>query len=94
LILQNGGYLKKIHSLEVLREDLKELGVSVSAIVADDDIRLLDPYYIGGRYPLAREPDYEDATKAIKIVEKVKRFVEHEAGLEGTKFDKSWWESV
>jgi len=63
-------------------------------VLSEEEMRRLDSYCIGCRYPGDVEPNYEDATKAIKIVEKVKRFVEREAGLKGIKFDGSWWEGV
>lgn len=94
LIISGGKRFKKVHDLNELSEDLEGLGVPIGNALSDEDRDILNPYYIGGRYPGDRQPTYEDAQEAIKIVEKVKRFVEHEAGLEGITFDKSWWESV
>ncbi len=94
LILYYGERLKRIHALKPLCESLEGLGVSIDGTLLEEDIKMLDGFYTGCRYPSDVAPRYEEALEAIKIVEKVKRFVEHEAGLERIKFDKSWWESV
>jgi len=94
LIIYYGGRFKKIHALKPLCESARNLGVPVGEVLSEEDIRMLDGFYTGCRYPGDASPRYEDAAEAIGIVEKVKRFVEHEAGLEGIEFDKSWWESV
>ncbi len=94
LIISKGARFKKVHDLSKLSEDLRNLGVPIGDVLSDEDRDTLNPYYIGGRYPSDRQPTYEDSQGAIKIVEKVKHFVEHEAGLEGVDFDESWWESV
>ena len=94
LIISRGGRFKKVHDLNELSEDLGGLSVPINIVLSNEDRDILNPYYIGGRYPGDRQPTYEDAQEAVKIVEKVKRFVEREAGLKGIKFDGSWWESV
>ena len=94
LIISREGDFKKIHDLSELSKDVESLGVPIGSVLSNEDMKTLNPYYVGGRYPGDRALTYEDAQEATKIVEKVKRFVEHEAGLEGVDFDKSWWESV
>ena len=94
LILYYGGQFKKIHALKPLCESVNSLGVSVDGVLLEEDIKMLDGFYTGSRYPSDAAPRYEESLEAIKIVEKVKRFVEHEAGLEEIDFDENWWESV
>lgn len=94
LIIYCGGRFKRIHALKPLCESINALGISVGEVLSEEDIKTLDGFYTGCRYPSDAAPRYEEFQEAIKIVEKVKRFVEHEAGLEGIEFDESWWESV
>jgi len=92
IVYYTGSY-ERIHSLVALLSIIKDTGVNPVGFI-EEDISSLDPYYQRPRYLADAEFTKEQAEKAIKIVEKVKRFVEHEAGLEGIDFDKSWWESV
>jgi len=94
LIIYCGGRFKRVHALKPLCESINSLGISVDGVLLEEDIKMLDGFYTGCRYPGAAIPRYEEALEAIKIVEKVKRFVENDAGLGGIEFDKSWWESA
>lgn len=93
VIVYYTGDCERIHDLFTLLDTIRNLGINVRGF-ADEDIMDLGPYYIRTRYDVAVEFNEEEARKAIETVEKVKRFVEHEAGLEGLDFDESWWESV
>ncbi len=92
IIYHTGGF-KKTHDLVGLFEKIGGLDIEIKSFTKDD-IANLNTYYTRTRYVSDIALAVGDARNAIKIVEKVKRFVEHDAGLEGIDFDKSWWESV
>ncbi len=93
IIVYHTGDYERIHNLFTLLKAMKDLGIEIKSFT-EDDITDIDPYYIRTRYDVAVAFSEEEARKAIKTVEKVKRFLEHEAGLEDIDFDKSWWEIV
>ncbi len=93
IIVYHTGSYEKIHSLVTLLKMVKKLRIDPKDFT-EEDMSDLDPHYIRPRYLPDAEPTEEVARKAINTVERVKKFVEHEAGLEGIEFDQSWWESV
>jgi len=93
VIIYHTGDFERTHDLIGLFETICDLEIEFKSFTKDN-IADLNTYYTRTRYVSDVALVVEDAHNAIKIVEKVKRFVEHEAGLEGIKFDKSWWERV
>ncbi|MBL7159203.1 HEPN domain-containing protein [Candidatus Microgenomates bacterium] len=78
LILAKGKVAPKIHSLDRLVSELKNLGAKTSKI--EKDAQLLDKYYISTRYPGqygGPEGLYDkiDAESAITSAEKILNFV-------------------
>lgn len=79
LILAQGKVIPKVHSLDRLLSELKQIGVPTSAI--KKQAQLLDKYYISTRYPGqygGPEGLYgqDDAESAIKAAEAILKFVE------------------
>ena len=69
LVLARGMQLKRIHSLQILLDDLKADGVKIPAAV--DKVRNLDPFGVDARYPMRGKPsgkfDPEDAVEKARV---------------------------
>lgn len=81
LILAKGKVAPKVHSLDRLVSELKNIGVDASEI--EEDTQLLDKYYISTRYPGqygGPEGLYNkvDAKSAVVSAEKILNFVRQE----------------
>jgi len=84
LILAKGKVAPKVHSLDRLVSELKNIGVNTSEI--EEEALLLDKYYISARYPGqygGPEGLYGDvdAKLAVASAEKILKFVRQEAKI-------------
>lgn len=79
LILAKGKAVLKVHSLDRLISEIKQLGVAISEI--ENEAQELDKYYLSTRYPGqygGPEGLYDkvDARSAIEAAEKILAFVQ------------------
>jgi HEPN domain-containing protein len=66
--------IKKTHSIEGLRDELKEGGIP--EMLSDDEAELLDSIYLPSKYPLGSilpffTPDEDIAQRCVSIAERV-----------------------
>lgn len=84
LVLAKGKVPPRVHSLDRLISELKNLKVKVVEI--EEEAQLLDKYYISTRYPGQYGGpeglyDKEDAKLAIDCAEKILRFVHQKTSI-------------
>ena len=74
-VLEQGREFKRIHSIQMLHDQLADMGVKTA--LSEEDCELLDSIYLPSKYPLGSAlpdfyPDEEICRQCVEIAEKVR----------------------